>query len=140
MKPNHDWQSVPCLKKGGELTCWPAEMNAMAEAFFQRHKAASEHHGFYESFYAAWNAALAAAPTPPKPKHDLERLLRDWGAISKALTLTKLPAHLRGELGDHDDELPGLIERTAAATLEWRDDPERWNALPALEAAAKGRG
>ena len=53
------WQVVPALT-GGKV--WPVEMNAMADEFFKAHDKATKQHGFYESFYAAWNAALRAAP------------------------------------------------------------------------------
>jgi hypothetical protein len=57
----HGWQLVPALLVDSD-TEWPVEMNDMAEAFFKAYECAQDAHGFYESFYAAWCAALAVAP------------------------------------------------------------------------------
>jgi hypothetical protein len=50
---------------------------------------------------------------------ELERLLRNWAAISKGLNLTKFNAEIR----DYDDELASLLVKTAEDTLKWRDRP-----------------
>ena len=47
------------------------------------------------------------------------RLLRNWAAISKGLSLT---THSQ-QIAEYDDELASMLTETAEETLEWRDRP-----------------
>ena len=51
-----------------------------------------------------------------------DKLLRDWAAFAKAMSLHKI----NGELSDYDSELAGIVRETAHATLEWRDGRGSW--------------
>jgi hypothetical protein len=63
---------------------------------------------------------------------EMDRLLRDWAAISKGLGLTER----NGNIADFDDELASLIQETARATLRYRDKEPETEANARLISAA----